>query len=161
MPIEKIKTAGDQIESRCLKCKVVTNHIIVAMTGETIAKVQCNSCGGSHNYRPPVAEKKKTSSIMRRRDGALTVSNADKTKAERNATPRKKVVRGRVNFEALIKDQNLDSAIPYAMDVTLTEGNLIKHPTFGYGIVMETMAPNKAQISFQEHGAKILMCKLG
>ena len=39
----KTLSAGDQVESRCTKCRKVTNHIVIAMTGDTPSKVQCNT----------------------------------------------------------------------------------------------------------------------
>jgi len=159
MPLETTKTAGDDIESRCLKCKDVTNHTIIAMTADTIAKVQCNSCQARHNYRPPLAEKKKTSSTRRRRDGATVSSTTTKAK-KTTKSPSKRASRGAVNFEALIQDKDVTAAIPYTISATLTSGDLINHSIFGLGVVMAIMPPNKAQVTFQEQGSKILVCKL-
>ncbi len=50
-------TPGDEVEAKCLKCKGVTTHIIVAIDVEIIAKVQCKVCNGIHRYRPPIALK--------------------------------------------------------------------------------------------------------
>ena len=44
-------SAGDNIASHCTKCKLVLDHAIVAMDGETIAKVKCKTCGSKHKYR--------------------------------------------------------------------------------------------------------------
>ena len=126
MPVKTNKTAGDDVESRCLKCKAVTNHTIIAMADDAIAKVQCNSCKARHKYRAPVAEKKKSSSL-RRRGGTVTKSSKGTTKAKTSKTPRKKISRGVINFEALIKDKDISAAIPYAIDVTLTAGDLLNH----------------------------------
>ncbi len=162
MTIETNKTAGDDVDSRCLKCKVVTNHTIIAMTGDTIAKVQCNTCGARHKYRPPVAEKKKTpSTTRRRRDGIVTVSNQGTLKAKTSKTPVKKVSRGVVKFEGLILDKDVSTAIPYTIDTILADGDLVNHSVFGLGMVMSIMRPNKAQVIFREYGDKLMICKLG
>lgn len=162
MPFDTNKTAGDEIESHCLKCKTLTNHMITAMTSNTIAKCQCNTCGAIHRYRPPVPEEKKAPpSTLRRRDGILTKSNQGMTSASKNKTPQKRVSRGALNFDALSKGRHSSAAIPYTMDVTLVVGDLINHPTFGLGVVISTIPPEKAQITFQEQGTKILICKLG
>ena len=161
MTIETTKTAGDDVESRCLKCKAVTNHTIIAMTDDTIAKVQCNSCDARHNYRAPVPEKKKTSSTRRRRDGILTVSKTGTSKAKTGASTYKKTSIKAVNFEALIQNKDLTTAIPYAIDATLTAGDLVNHSIFGLGVVTEIQPVNKAYVTFQEHGTKLMACKLG
>ncbi len=159
MTTEK-KTAGDEVDSRCLKCKAVTNHIIVAMTGDTIAKVQCNSCGGSHNFRAPVAAKKKAAKTLRRRDGAVTESSSSTAKPKKTKAAAKKVVRGPDKFDALVKGKDTDATIPYSMDVTLAVGDLINHSVFALGLVIATISPNKAQVHFREHGEKVMICKL-
>jgi len=160
MSIETNKTAGDDVDSRCLKCKAVTNHTIIAMSEETIAKVQCNTCGARHNYRAPVATKKKSSATVRRqRDtGKVTESSPRSSKAKVKVSPKKRVSRGAVNFDALIIDKDISTAIPYDLDAHLAVDDLIKHPTFGLGVVMEIIRPNKVQVAFREHGAKLLLC---
>src|ERR1700730_3702699 len=37
----------------CTSCKMDLNHIVVAMKGERIAKVQCLTCKKEHVYRAP------------------------------------------------------------------------------------------------------------
>ncbi len=160
MTLETNKTAGDEIDSRCLKCKDVTNHTIIAMTGDTIAKVECNTCGARHKYRAPVAEKKKTSSVRRRRDGVMTESNKGTTKAKASKTVGKKVTQAAVKFEALIKDKDVSTAIPYTIDAILAVGDLVNHSIFGLGVVMAIKPPNKAEVTFRELGSKLMICKL-
>src|SRR6266545_4743678 len=43
-------SAGDTIEARCTRCRSILNHTIVAMVEERVVRVQCNTCGGVHNY---------------------------------------------------------------------------------------------------------------
>ena len=51
-------SAGENIASHCTKCKLVLDHTIVAMDGETIAKVKCKTCGSAHKYRSAEDAKK-------------------------------------------------------------------------------------------------------
>ena len=46
-------SAGKNIESYCTKCKLNLDHTIMAMAGETIAKVRCKTCGGAHKFKSP------------------------------------------------------------------------------------------------------------
>ena len=49
---------GKEVLSYCNKCKLTLAHIIVTMKSEnTIGKVQCKTCGGSHAYKDPSAVK--------------------------------------------------------------------------------------------------------
>nr|NIS42156.1 hypothetical protein [Desulfuromonadales bacterium] len=50
-------SVGGYVDSQCTKCKRATNHIIVAMVEDQVARVECCTCSGVHNYRPPKAEK--------------------------------------------------------------------------------------------------------
>jgi 1-deoxy-D-xylulose 5-phosphate reductoisomerase len=42
---------GDYIDDHCSRCKRVTDHAIVSMVGEEVAKVRCRTCNNEHKYR--------------------------------------------------------------------------------------------------------------
>ncbi|MDR2339783.1 MAG: hypothetical protein LBF40_06600 [Deltaproteobacteria bacterium] len=44
---------GGGIEAYCTKCRRDTGHVIVTMEAGAPKRVQCEACGGQHNYRPP------------------------------------------------------------------------------------------------------------
>ncbi|WP_300848037.1 hypothetical protein, partial [uncultured Bilophila sp.] len=48
---------GDRIEARCTRCNDVTGHVIVALVGGEIVKVECRACGSVHKYYPPATPK--------------------------------------------------------------------------------------------------------
>lgn len=54
---------GDDIDDHCIKCKRLTNHVIVAFFEEEPAKVRCRSCYHEHEFlhekAPPKKAKKK------------------------------------------------------------------------------------------------------
>ena len=52
---------GDIIDDHCPKCRLMTNHSIVAIVDETPAKVECRTCFHAHSYRhgKSAAKKKK------------------------------------------------------------------------------------------------------
>lgn len=65
---------GQDIVTSCGKCKLSTWHVVFAMAGPVIKRVQCKQCGSYHNYKPePESEgpRQKSSSpgVLRRRDG--------------------------------------------------------------------------------------------
>ena len=41
---------GDRIEARCTRCNDITGHVIVALVGGEIVKVECRACGSVHKY---------------------------------------------------------------------------------------------------------------
>ena len=41
---------GDVIDDYCVKCRRLTNHAIVSLMDDQVAKVRCRSCYHDHNY---------------------------------------------------------------------------------------------------------------
>lgn len=146
MRIRKL-SAGDIIEANCTRCKSTLNHTIVAMVGERVVKVECNTCHGVHNYRGPVEKKEKVGS---------------------QATPKKPSVPRQLKkdpglaaieeWEALKLALNADQAIPYDMNRKFRSNEIINHATFGLGVVKSLIPPNKMEVLFQM-GKKMLRCQ--
>src|SRR5436305_10237095 len=42
---------GDIIDDYCVKCRRLTNHAIVSIVNDEVAKVRCRSCYHDHNYQ--------------------------------------------------------------------------------------------------------------
>lgn len=148
IPLAKDKkpTAGEDIDSRCLKCKDVTNHTIIAMAEEEVAKVQCNVCGARHKYRPAKPAKKAPAKRK-----AATNRAATRAAKEMKAAA--------THFEGLLNGRDPARAQPYAMTSTFSEDELIDHPFFGLGLIIQEIRPNKIEVTFKE-GNKILICAL-
>lgn len=146
----KTPSAGDFVDARCTRCRVVTNHTIVAMVGEQIVRVVCNTCNGTHNYHAPkvapsprAAKAEKPSAAAKApRKTARAVRNADEeewTEATRQADPSK--------------------VIRYDMGRSYAVGHFVNHPSFGVGLVKSVTKPNKMEVLFEE-GRKLLRCQL-
>lgn len=127
--------AGDPIESRCTKCRKITNHIVVAMQDGIPAKVQCNTCGGQHKYRPAAAPKKPA--------------------VRRSANPK---AAEQKEWSELRPDMNKDQATAYSMTSAYKVGALINHSVFGLGVVQCAAGPQKIEVLF-ETGKKVMRCK--
>lgn len=123
--------AGDDVDSQCLKCKALTNHTIIALIEEKIAKVQCNVCRASHKYRPAVAAKP--------------------PRVRAPAKPKRPAPRQHS------ADWDAAQALKYSMTAAFRQNDLIDHPTFGLGLVVGTIQPNKIEAQF-DGGRKILCC---
>ena len=46
---------GDDVDDFCIKCKRLTNHVVVSLMGDDPAKVRCRTCHSDHDYRHEVA----------------------------------------------------------------------------------------------------------
>ena len=144
-------SAGDIIEAKCTKCREVLNHRIVAMVEDKVARVECNTCNGVHNYHaPPVAK------------AAKAPRSAAPSKARAAVTPRapKKdpLEAEREEWATLSPTFNLDKAHPYDMNSRFSVRNLVMHTVFGLGVVKSVITPNKMQVLFKE-GIKLLRCQ--
>ena len=153
MATETILTVGDEVDSKCTKCKDLTNHKIVAMVEQEIVKVECNVCGGRHKYRPEKPVKAKTKK---------------KAPAKKKAAAKKKPAKPKLTlavkkaieiFTKLMKGRNEADALPYSMTTQFGKNDLINHPSFGIGVVTAIIPPNKIELTFIE-GPKLFICKL-
>ena len=127
-------SAGDPIESHCTKCRKITNHIIVAMTQDVPAKVQCNTCSGQHKYRPPTVRKK--------------------------PAPRRAVdpaIAEQKEWLQLQPDIAAKAAIAYTMQTAFKVGSVMQHPIFGLGLVQGSPGPQKVEVLFAD-GKRKLRC---
>lgn len=42
---------GDELDDYCVKCRRLTNHLVVSLLNGEPAKVRCRSCYSDHDYR--------------------------------------------------------------------------------------------------------------
>ncbi len=138
--LNKQLSAGDHIASKCTKCKDTTNHTIVAMVGDRVAKVECNTCGGIHNYRNAALQK-------------------PATKRKTSGTKPAKTSKIEVKWEDLLNGTDSSAATPYNMQMPIKSGDLIQHPSFGLGRVISITRPNKMEVYFRS-GVKLLRCTI-
>jgi hypothetical protein len=123
--LEKL-AAGAKITSYCTKCRLNLDHTIVAMDGEVIVKVKCNTCGGSHKFRDP-ADVKKPRAPRKTVDAAKTAETLWET----------------CLAEAKGKERVYDMAGKYRV------GDIVVHNTFGKGVVRKVYF-NKCDMLFRD-----------
>jgi hypothetical protein len=139
-------SAGDIIESQCTRCRTVTNHTIVAMVGERVARVQCNTCDGVHNYKDPKPAKAPAGrTAAPKKAAAPRTSRKDPGAAERE------------EWAALRPGMQREQAKAYDMNGSYKVKELVQHPLFGLGLVQRVEA-KKVEILF-EGGKKLLRCQ--
>jgi hypothetical protein len=139
------RAAGDCIEARCTRCRAQMNHTIVAMVGEKVIRVECNTCRGSHNYHVEKTVTGPAAGAARTRDAAPRKGRKDPGAAERE------------EWESLSQAMEPEKALPYDMNGKYRVNNPVAHPVFGLGIVKLLIPPNKMQVLFRD-GIKLLRC---
>jgi len=132
------KVAKDVV-AYCVSCKMDLAHRVVAMDGETVKKVLCNTCNKEHVYREPKGEKAST----------------NKKKPARK-TRVKKIVAPDVLWEKALEPAQDFSSKLYTFDGSFESGEKIDHKTFGMGLITKLIQPNKMEVIFKE-GTKIMI----
>ncbi len=119
---------GGEVDAWCTRCKMILAHTIVAMEGPRIARVQCNTCKGDHAYKagPP--------------------GEGRPARAPGAATTRPTAVV--TSYEEKIRGKELSGARPYNVKDDYKVDDLLRHPTFGLGIVLAVKGPQKIEVMF-------------
>jgi hypothetical protein len=143
--MERVKTAGDFVESQCTRCKALLNHTIIAMVGGKVVRVKCNTCGSEHNHRPAKEAKPAVSKAAKPATAAKT-PRARATKAPAQSDEE--------IWEELIRPLDPDLAVPYSMEAKFRANTLVAHPSFGIGLVASCQS-GKIEVVFKS-GRKLL-----
>ncbi len=115
--------AGDPLESWCTKCREMKSHVVVSVgADERPARVVCDVCTGEHNYRPSPPQSRRSS-------------------AAKKPTVKKKV-------GVVLTEAQKGKARPYELDGVFRQGEVIHHPTFGFGEVTEIRSSQRMMVEF-------------
>jgi len=124
---DRISTGSD-IDSYCTKCKLMLEHVVVAMTGGSVVKVKCKTCGSIHRFKGMPAQRTKAQSM---KDSAV-----------------KPALTSQAQWEAAIGTANVNEQA-YDMAMSYHAGDVIVHSIFGKGIVQKTFF-NKCSVLFRD-----------
>ena len=150
--ISRKLSAGDIIDARCTRCREILNHRIVAMVEEKVVRVECNTCGGVHNYYPPPTAKE-AKAAKTAKEPSATRASASPRSSKKDPTES-----DREEWASLKPTMQIDRAQDYDMDAAYRVNSLILHSVFGLGIVKLLITPRKMQVLFQD-GIKLLRCQ--
>ena len=119
----------------CTSCKMDLNHVIVALKGDRIAKVQCLTCKKEHVYRAPKGASEPVAKPAS--------SRAKKAAAEESHSSIE------AEWEKLMSSHKDIPIKPYTTKGHFGLGDKLAHPTFGDGIVGKLIYPNKLEVIFK------------
>ena len=144
----KTKEAGDRIDFKCTRCKILTTHTIVVIVAGKVARVKCNACGGEHNYHPPKEEK---APVIRR----STVGTVRKVAL--SSSKKDPAVNYQEQWHTALARLEGTTAESYEMEGKYRKDMLIAHPIFGLGAVT-SLSFGKMEVLFKD-GPKWLGCR--
>ena len=140
---EDADEVGGEIEAYCPspRCKADTTHTIISMYEDEVRRVQCVVCGEVHAYRKP------------RGDGV----EADGSEAKKSGVKRLSwdEAMGRAS------DGDLANCRPFSIRDTYEEGDVVHHPSFDIGFVIEQLPDNKVEVIFRDGSSRILVHNRG
>lgn len=143
-------TATSEVDAYCTKCKMDLNHRIVAMEGAKIARVECLTCRGQHNYRKPKSGARAPAGKRRGPPPSRPSTPLARARARASSATQLKQ-----RWEQATVGKPPGDFTAYRIDKVLSAGQLVRHKTFGDGVVSELMEDNKVEVLF-EIGAKTL-----
>ena len=104
------------------------------MVGDLPVKVQCNTCGGQHRYRP---QSKPKAPVTKRVQTTRSVKQNE--------------------WQELKEKTAGQAAITYSMTTSFKAGDIMEHSMFGTGFVRTYFNPGKVEVLFAD-GVKKLRC---
>src|SRR5262245_31022674 len=141
---EDVDAVGGEIEAYCPspRCKADTTHTIISMYEDEVRRVQCVVCGEVHAYRKP------------RGDGVEDGGEGVNKKASARKLSWDEAM-------ARASDNDLANCRPYSIRDTYEDGDVVHHPVFDIGFVVEQLPDNKVEVIFRDGGARILVHNRG
>jgi hypothetical protein len=140
---EETSEIGGEIEAYCPspRCKADTTHTIISMYEDEVRRVQCVVCGEVHAYRKP------------RGDGAEGDGDGKAKSSTKRLTWDDAMGRA--------TDTDLGNARPFSIRDTYEDGDVVHHPAFDIGFVIEQLPDNKVEVIFRDGGSRILVHNRG
>ena len=131
---------GGDVLVRCNKCELDLWHTVIAKVDNLIRRVKCNTCktehavrGETRAHKQPRAAKPPATVVVRMKD----------------RVPHKP-------WKELMAGRDEAAAVDYSVKAVIAKNDLVRHPLFGLGIVLDLADDRKkATIQF-ESGEKVL-----
>jgi hypothetical protein len=120
---------GGEVDATCTRCKMDLAHTILAMVGSKIARVRCNTCGSDHVYRG-------------------TQSSSRSAAARPRSVSGEKTPKTIVGFDEQLAALDVGKALDYRPDQAFVVDQVVRHPTFGLGIV-RAVRQDKMDVAFK------------
>lgn len=141
---------GKDVEAVCRKCGEVW-HVIVAVEGGKITRVQCKECWAYHRYRPPEGEERVDAEPKARKKVASPARKSPARKASGTSSAKKTSKKGKGSVDEPRVEPDLSRPIRlYKMTEAYEPGERVEHPKFGQGVVEDLPGPGKMCVFFED-----------
>ena len=134
---------GENIDSYCLKCKLMLAHVIMSKVESTINKVKCNTCGAEHKYRAKMPGVKKSAVSRPPTLKEAIAKRAAAAKVDANNAPMQWDLRNRsMDSAASVKD--------YSIHNQYRARDVVNHHVFGLGFVERIVSDKSMDVLFSD-----------
>ena len=122
---------GAEVDAWCTKCRMDLLHRIIAMRAGEVARVECRTCGGHHNFRKPKGPEQRRASVRTRvSEPGASLQHAQWQKAVSRGSP--------------------GAFQEYSAKHVYASGDLIRHQKFGDGYVVQVTDRHKIEAMFKD-----------
>jgi hypothetical protein len=162
---------GKDCDAYCTRCKMDLGHTIVAMVDGMPVQVKCDTCHSFHKYRRPKNAPKPARPARRRaaepagdreaiaRTAAAKhppgAGQAEVARAGRESRREATVLFDR--WQGLVGRREVSDSRRYQVREAFGAEELIDHPKFGLGVVIDAPLAGRIRVLFQD-GERVLVC---
>lgn len=151
-------SVGRDCDAWCTRCKMDLAHTIVAIAGGLPVQVKCNTCNGFHKYRMTkgqreAASAKKKAAPQRRSAPEATNRRTERARAGGGGATE-------VRYAQLLEGLVGQEERAYNVRDSYEPHDVLAHPTFGIGVVLEALAGNRMRVLFAD-SERVLISRYG
>lgn len=140
---------GKDVEAACRKCGEVW-HVIVAVEGGKITKVQCKECMAYHRYRAPEGEERVDTETKPKKAVAARKTAAPRKPGSASTSTKSSSKKAAAHDEPLVEPDLSRPIRLYKMTDAYEPGDRVEHPKFGQGVVELLSGPGKMTVFFED-----------
>ncbi|MEE9382540.1 MAG: hypothetical protein V3V08_03915 [Nannocystaceae bacterium] len=142
-------SVGADVSSKCSKCGEVL-HVVLTHKDELVDKCECKECGRRHKFKP--VDPEVIAELKAYKKAKKAAANPPKKKAAKKRVSRAKAP---AIPEVVIDDSR--PLLAYSTRGDFAVEDQIEHPSFGRGVVVGIVPPQKMQVHFIDVGPKTLL----
>jgi hypothetical protein len=152
MRLWKSPSIGDEIDSRCPRCKEETIHRVVAMMTGSVHLVICTRCNSQHRHRESLRGADKAAwPTERQAKVLLKYRAAEEPKSQALAQ----------EWQAMKESAGETKPAAYDQGRAYAQGQALEHPVFGLGFVRRVTGPHKMEVLFADKVKVLVMDRSG
>jgi hypothetical protein len=141
---------GSEVDAWCTKCRMDLLHRIIAMEGPKIARVECRTCGGHHNYRRPKSAPAPSARTDRSPAKFSASRSSPPAMSARKAAAHEAERQRESTWEKAVLGKPVTSFRAYRASQTFSSGDLIRHGKFGDGYIVRIIDRQKVEVMFKD-----------